>query len=330
MRPFVGAASTGIYGVMAMDYVSRPRQGKPPFSFKQTVFFLEDMHLTLVTGIRCQNETELRFTTSLEQKRLAGPVHYGSSVGNISKLLPAGGRHQSQGKNAGAWVHHDNTAYLVVGGDSESLTIQSDLNKTADWAEIGVEHGAVTADLFTAFVHYPGQIETAVSGGYSHSSMVVPGVKFDQFRPRDLVSFGTSCLISNTGSIQAALWPTKKNNSRAGALGAVFYSSSQALFVESSIMSRSMWNFTVQPAQPCIVLVERGYAFDTQVRFTVSDPSQTLKSTVLRVGLKMKPGDACCGTWNDTTRATDIIIKYPQAVQAGKPSVCNCISISEK
>jgi len=215
--------------------------------------------------------------TSLEQRLLGGNVYSSNSSSPLSQ-----GTHTLQNI---WWLWHNNTGYLFPTSEQGKHTISiSNVQKTANWLDIGVYNLTQTGSVFSANII---QSKPPINGD-TYAYIVVPSIPYEEFIEIAKGILANITIVSNTPQNQAVL------HNGLDQLQAVFWTPSQ-------INGGS--GFNVASNQPVALLITTD---KTQVTVTVSNPNQnSLSSVSIQIDRQLQCS-AC--TYNSNTHTTTLLI----------------------
>jgi chondroitin AC lyase len=290
---FTGAATDGIHGVSAFDFIS-PHDA---VRARKAWFFFDDEYACLGAGIT--SPSPLPLVTTLNQSKLTGDVIAGQ--GNYETTFPQGGEY-AYSDVAGGWLLHDGTGYIFPESEQVKLSLQK---QTGSWFSINRQTNSsreeVGMDVFKLWIEHGTRANNA---GYSY--IIMPAATKDEVRKA--AAAPPVRILSNTSALQA-VWHSGLN-----ILQAVFYQSGEITFADGI-------RLTVDSPALIMVNVEAGKIR----RLTVSDATRKLG----KIHLHLNQNLSTTAEGVQITRnapENQIAITLPQGGYAGKSVVVDMTS----
>ena len=288
LTDFVGGASDGKYGAVAMDFKS----AHDPLRARKAWFFFDDEYVCLGSSIFAEAETPVY--TTVNQTLLNGDVIAKSRKEH--RVLEKG-KHKLE---HAAWILHSGVGYVFPDNTDVHITNEQ---ATGNWRDINhqVQSSAedLKMDLFTLWFDHGVKPQ-----GGSYQYIVVPSAE-----TTDLEAYEKSApveILENSESIQAVRH-RKLNRSQI-----VFYTQGQI----------ALDDVVVSVSSPCIVMVKtNGKSID---QLAVVDPTQKLSTLQLKISAMIEgSGDGWHATWDKKEKVSTLDIQLPSAAYAGSTVVLN-------
>jgi chondroitin AC lyase len=280
---FVGAATDGIHGVVAMEFKS-PHD---PLEAKKSWFFFEKEYVCLGAGIN--SESPFPVATTINQCLLKENllVRASNQTSNLEK-----GNHEIKEVQ---WVWHDGIAYIFPQPVTLNLSNQV---QTGSWYKINHQSDSpkeeVSKEVFKLWFNHGVRPNDA-----AYQYIVVPAVDATELTNQ---SDRKILVLSNSTEIQAV----KHTDLNISEL--IFYQSGQ---VEISK------DVKIGIESPGLVIVKtEGSQIKT---ITVADPSRKLSKIHLSVNVRTdRKGANFKAEWNEEKKISEVTIDLPLTVYAGK------------
>jgi hypothetical protein len=294
VQSFVGGASDGKAGIAVMSYTNPTTKA---LSWKKAWFFLDDGTQKVVINSITSNSsaTQNPVLTVLDQKR-----HNGQIYANGALVNPPSTGNTSLSNIKTLW--HDNVGYSFdsISGYPAGLNISvSAGQRTGSWSAIGTStQPPSTMDIFAAWIRH-----TPASFNSSISYTIFPATTYSTFMTKqkkahskfvDNASDGFGILATSPAATSSVL-DTATNT----ALIVYWTSTGGTASIPFDGTSQPTTNITSDHA--LTLIVRRGK------QITVSDPSQTLKTAVIKIAYT---------TWAKLAVSQDIAV-YSRQVTGG-------------
>ncbi|KAI0651820.1 polysaccharide lyase family 8 protein [Trametes meyenii] len=181
-QPFVGGASDGLVGAVAMRYETPSSKN---LAWRKTWFFL-DNDIQVVMVARITSATSAPVFSVLDQRKHVGQV--------LVNGMSAGSGNFSQAST----LWHGGVGYVFNTSDPVTLSVDVS-SRTGAWSAIGASsQPPVTVDMFTAWLAH-NDLSSAIS------YLVFPATTTDSFQQKAAAAASNLKTIRNDGSISALL-----------------------------------------------------------------------------------------------------------------------------
>lgn len=179
-QPFVGGASDGRIGAVAMRYQNPLTKS---LNWRKTWFFLED-NVQFVMVARITSSTSAPVFSVLDQRKHVGDVLVNGNAASSGNFSHA------------STLWHGGVGYVFNVTDPVTLSVDVS-TKTGDWSAIGASsQPPVTVDMFTAWLSHD-DISAATS------YLVFPATTPETFQTKAATAAADLHVIRNDGSISA-------------------------------------------------------------------------------------------------------------------------------
>ena len=289
LTDFVGGASNGSYGAVAMDFKS----AHDPLKARKAWLFFDDEFVCLGSGIT--SEADHAVFTTLNQCLLKTDVVVKSRKDET--VLDKG---QQEIENVG-WVQHDGVGYVFP--EPRRISI-SNTAARGNWRDINHQASASSADVemdvFTLWIDHGVKPQEA-----SYEYIVVPGAEKSLMERYE--KSGPIEILENSVSVQAA------RHRELNRTHVVFYTAGKIKVNE---------HITVSTDKPCIIMVKLNGKGIEQI--TVSDPTHRESSLQLQTSALVEGvGEHWQATWNKKEKESIIDITLPSGGYAGDSVILN-------
>lgn len=287
LTDFVGGASNGQYGLVAMDFKS----AHDPLSARKAWFFFDDEYVCL--GSEITSTAEHPVFTTLNQCLLNGDAVVKTK--KDERVLTRGSHSLSQV----SWIWHDQVAYLFP--DAVDAHVSND-EARGTWRSINHQSSSsadtVRMDVFTAWLDH-GTRPAKEKYAYIVAPAATPG---------DLARYQKSSpiqILGNSDSFQGVL------HRGLNRVQIAFYQPDQVKATD---------HLTVRAMNPCLVMVKmNGRSIQELV---VSDPTHKLSKVELRVSTLIEgSGEQWKAVWDKKEKESVIDIELPGDGYAGQSVV---------
>ncbi|SHM84725.1 chondroitin AC lyase [Cyclobacterium lianum] len=284
LTEFVGAAEDGYFGAVGFDFIS-PHDSTMA---KKAWFFFDRMYVCLGAGIASSKPYPV--ATTVDQVILRDEISIGQN-GRAASQLPEG-EHVLENLD---WLYHDGVGYWFP--QQPNLKVSNRV-ETGSWADITDQKHVSTKEIrkkvLTAYFDHGVRPD-----GGSYAYVVLPVTN-----PEVLSAMAQSGLriLANEPGLQAVHHPGLKQT--------------QAVFYEAGSLSLSDGSL-INVDQPGILLLRQ--ETKSKKSLTVADPMRKLDTFNIRLpGRYAVTGTQAEANWEESNETTQITIKLPNGVYAGK------------
>ncbi len=289
LTDFVGAATDGMYAAVGFDFKS-PHD---PLCARKGWFFFDKEYVCLGAGISAR--ANLSVVTTLNQCLLKTDVTVSAKD---KKTVLENGEAFYENVN---WVFQDGTGYVFP--ESSGVYIQ---NNTAQgsWYDINRQTDSpkdiLEKEVFKIWLDHGTR-----ASDETYEYIIVPATSVEALEQNQTTQ--NIEILSNTPELQAV------KHSGLGMVQAVFYKAGTVQVTDK---------LQVGCDSPGIIMLK--YKDQKLVQITISDPNRELKRMHVSVSTVTSPeGDHYSSVWNPDRQMSDITIRLPRGVYAGKSITVN-------
>ena len=282
---FVGAVTDGLYGAVALDFISPHDLVKA----RKSWFFFDEEYVCLGTDIH--SRPDLPVATTVNQTLLRSDVTI-MKDGEVSKL-PRGSHKLSQLK----FVHQDKVGYIFPSPTTVQVSNQEEKGRWSDITDQkNISTEVIGMDVFKVWFDHGKSPDSA-----SYEYIVVPGVSEQELIETSGNNRGIK-IIANTSEVHAV------SNNKLGISQIAFYKAADVKVTDY---------LTVRMDGPGMAMLK--IRDDKAYELTVSDPTRKLSRVMVTLSGKYNvDGDHQISLADTNGGSTLIILDLPTGVYAGK------------